>query len=908
VWDFRRAAIERNIMAITTVTRMGRYEIHSLLGAGGMGEVYRARDPKLNRDVAIKVLPAAFCADSERLRRFEQEAQAAGALNHPNILAIYDVATHEGAPYVVSELLEGETLRERLKAAALPARKALDYALQIARGLAAAHEKGIVHRDLKPENLFLTKEGRIKILDFGLAKLIEPRGSTKAQTELPTGPLNTDPGTVIGTAGYMSPEQVRGQLVDHRSDIFSFGVILYEMLAGERPFRGESAVETLNAILKEDPPELSAASNTIAPALERIMRHCLEKNPDERFQAARDLAFAIEALSGHSGTSAPRLDALPLLEQPNRRERLAWIIASILLVGFLMAIGFIFAQLRRAPAEANPIRFSVSLPEKTVVTTDVEQHNLSISPDGRRLAFIATSGGQQMVWVRPLEAQPLAGTENAISPFWSPDSRFIGFFADGKLKKIEAGGGAVQTLCDVPEGDNTGTWGRDGVILFDGNSAGFRGIYHVSAAGGAPAPLMKTNLLAPRWAHFLPDGRHFLYSGGSEQSRGKDNGIYVGSLDSTETKLLLQQASSRVEYAPPGYLLYVREGNLLAHPFDATALHTAGEPLLVAERLPYFGTGWGEFSVSGNGVLAYRAHQSITRLVWLDRSGREVGTAGEPAEHYGPELSPDGKKLAVSISDARTGSGGLWIYDLARNTRTRFTFAPTDNAFFVWSPEGRRAAFFSYRGADKPTLYLKELSDAGEGESPLQPGFQIPTDWSSDGRFIVYRENDPKIGGDLWMLPLFGERKPFPFQRTPFNETNARFSPNNRWVAFGSDESGRREVYVRRFEGAAEKSLVSTAGGTQPHWRRDGKELFYVAADKTIMAVSVTATETFKAGVPTPLFKIASMLAEDSVMQVVQHDYDVTADGQRFLVNTGTAEARGLPFTVVVNWTAGLKH
>jgi eukaryotic-like serine/threonine-protein kinase len=444
--------------------------------------------------------------------------------------------------------------------------------------------------------------------------------------------------------------------------------------------------------------------------------------------------------------------------------------------------------------------------------------------------------------------------------------------------------------------------GVGGVILFDRDSAGFRGIYRVSASGGDPAPVIKTHLHPPFWVHFLPDGRHFLYSGASEHSEG--NGIYIGSLDSSETKPLAR-ARSRVEYAPPGYLLYLREGSLLAQPFDATTLQTTGEPLLAAERLPYFGTGWGEFSVSENGVLAYETSHSITQLVWVDRSGRELRMVGEPGENYSPRLSPDGKKLAVEISDARTGSGNLWIYDLARNTRTRFTFAPTDDDFFVWSPDGRRAAFFSYRGADKPTLYLKELSDAGEGESPLQPGFQQPTDWSSDGRFIVYRENDPRIGGDLWMLPLFGDRKPFPFVRTPFNETNARFSPNNRWVAFDSDESGRREVYVRRFEGSAEKSRVSTAGGTQPCWRRDGKELFYLAADNRIMAVTVKAGETFEAGVPTPLFKIDLVTG---IYSTATSDYDVTADGQRFLVRTGGAEARSSPFIVVVNWTAGLKH
>jgi eukaryotic-like serine/threonine-protein kinase len=887
-------------MAINTGTYIGRYEVRSLLGAGGMGEVYRARDPKLNRDVAIKVLPPAYANDAERLHRFEQEACAAGALNHPNILGIYDVATHQGAPYVVSELLEGETLRERLNETALPARKALDYALQIARGLAAAHEKGIVHRDLKPENLFISKDGRVKILDFGLAKLIEPKGATEGQPGVMTQ-LQTDAGVVMGTTGYMSPEQVRGKAVDQRSDIFSFGAVLYEMLAGKRAFHGNSPVETLNAILNEDPPELSMANNPVAPPAERILRRCLEKSPDTRFQTTRDLAFAIEGLTGHSGTSAATLDTVRL----KNRERLALIAVSICLLISLAAIGFMVARLARPPAETSTLRFSFSLPDKTAVTIDVEQHNLSLSPDGRHLAFIATSGGQTMLWVRPLDAlsaRPLAGTENAVSPFWSPDSRVIGFFADGKLKKIGARGGAAQTLCDVPERDNTATWGHGGVILFDRDSSGFRGIYRVAASGGPPAAAMKIQLIPPFWVHFLPDGRHFLYSGEGEQ--GKGSGIYVASLDSSDSKLVLPDVRSRVEYAPPGYLLYVREGSLWAQRFDVTGLHVAGEPLLVVEQLPYFGTGWAEFSVSENGVLIYMTKQSVSQLVWFDRTGRPLGAVGDPAEHSTHRISPDGQRVAVTIFDARRGDGDLWIYDLPRNTRTRFTFHPTDESNFIWSPDGRRAAFFSGQAADKPTLYVKELSATDEGESPLPAGFQQPTDWSLDGRFIVYRENDPMIGGDLWILPLYGERKAFPFQRTPFNETNARFSPNSRWVVFDSDESGRREVYVRRLEGSLEKRQVSTAGGTQPTWRRDGKELFYLAPDSKIMAVSVKTDDNFQAGVPTPLFKIDSA---KGIYSTVASEYDVTADGQRFLVNMAVAEARSLPFTVVVNWTAGLK-
>ena len=459
----------------------------------------------------------------------------------------------------------------------------------------------------------------------------------------------------------------------------------------------------------------------------------------------------------------------------------------------------------------------------------------------------------------------------------------------------------MQTLCDVSTGDNTATWGRSGVILFDVNKADFRGLYRVAASGGVPAPALKTPLFPPFWVHFLPDGRHFLYSGEDENGRG----VYVASLDSKDTKLVLPvEVKSRVEYAPPGYLLYVRDGNLLAQPFDATALRTTGEPLVVVEHLPYFGTGWAEFSVSENGVLVHGTKHSSTRLVWFDRTGREVGSVGEADEHYGLRLSPDGKRVGIGIADARSGAGDLWIYDLSRNTRTRFTDHPDDDACFIWSPDGRQLAYFSSRGQDKPSLYLKKLDDVGDGESSLAPGFQMPTDWSREGRFIVYRENDPTVGGDLWIWPLFGDRKPFPFQRTRFNETNARFSPDTRWVAFDSDESGRREVYVRRLEGSAEKTRVSTAGGTQPSWRRNGKELFYLAADSKIMAVSVKTGDTFEAGIPRPLFRIDSVVG---IYSAGASEYDVTADGERFLVNMAVAEARSLPITVVVNWTAELK-
>src|SRR5437660_1772272 len=585
-------------------TKLGRYEIRSKIGEGGMGEVYRARDEKLNRDVAIKVLPASLSQDEDRLRRFEQEAQAAGVLNHPNILAVYDVGMHDGSPYIVSELLEGETLRERLGGTAQPQRKAIDYAIQISHGLAAAHEKGIVHRDLKPENIFITKDGRVKILDFGIAKLIQA-DSGQQQTDIPTRRVDTGPGVVIGTVGYMSPEQVRGQAVDHRSDIFSFGAILYEMLSGRRAFHRESTADTISAILKEDPQDLSDTNQNISPGLERLMNHCLEKNPEARFHSARDLGFALEALSGSSTVSGQTLTALTALSARSRITRhLPWVVAGVLFIALLAALPFAISSLRRAPVDMRVTRVSVLPPEKSTVGT------LTVSPDGRRLAFIATDAtGKRLLWVRPLDslvAQPLAGTDDAIYPFWSPDNRFIGFFAGGRLKKVEVTGGPPSTLCNAT-GGRGGAWNRDDVIIFTPDSTS--GLFRVSASGGEPSPLTTLDSSrqenSHRFPQFLPDGRHFLYFARSAQP--ENNAIYVSSLDQRQAKRIISTGTN-VAYAPPGYLLFPREGTLMAQAFDAASLALTGAPFRVAEQVGNLrSNNEAYFSVSETGVLVYQS-------------------------------------------------------------------------------------------------------------------------------------------------------------------------------------------------------------------------------------------------------------------------------------------------------------
>ncbi len=889
-------------------TKLGRYEVHAKIGEGGMGEVYRARDTQLGRDVAVKVLPSIYSDDKERLHRFEQEACAASALNHPNILSIYDVGTHDGSPYVVSELLEGQTLRQRLSGATLPHRKTVDYALQIAHGLAAAHEKGIVHRDLKPDNLFITNDGRVKILDFGLAKLTGAGDTELSQTSIPTRRVDTDPGKVMGTVGYMSPEQVKGRAVDHRSDIFSFGAILYEMLSGRRAFHGESAAETMSAILREDPPDLSETNHNVSPALERLLNHCLEKNPESRFHSASDLAFALEALSGSTASSETAVaTALPSARW-HGPDWLPWAIAG---AAVLLAAVFALPYFRRSPSGevTEATRFIIPMPDKALILGPPV-----ISPDGRRIVYrLNTEDGKELLWLSSLgsgDATPLVGTDGALQPFWSPDSRSVGFFANAKLKRIDLSGGSVQTLCDAPT-NVSGAWSRDGTIIFSRGVAS--GLYRVTTAGGTPVQLTQVdtsrNEIEHTWPYFLPDGHHFIYL--ARNSQPESSAIYVGSLDSKETKSLLQVHSSAI-YAPPGYLLFVRETTLMAQAFNADTLELKGDALPVAEQVvrnPLIGRAM--FSISDNGVLAMRTGNiNNNQLIWFDRAGKQLGVLTAPGAYTAPALSPDEKTVAVSRADLLTGTAAdIWLINLERGTQIRFTTDPASDTYPAWSPAGDRIAFLSTRNGQ--TSIYQKLSNGSAVEEPLVGSAELKFNpsFSPDGKFIIYSQLNPKTNADLYLVSTGSDKKIETFLQTNFIEASARISPNGRWVAYVSNETGQFEVYVQTFPVAGGgKVLVSVGGGSQPQWRADGRELYYYAPNRKLMALEVNGDgPAFTFGIAQPLFEIRITGAFDQSFPGNGY-YTPSRNGNRFLVSSLPEAPERQQINVILNWTADLKR
>jgi Tol biopolymer transport system component len=827
--------------------------------------------------------------------RFARESRVLASLNHPHIAAIYGVEERA----LVMELVEGPTLDERIAQGPIPLEEALPIARQIGDALEFAHEKGVVHRDLKPANIKLTADGQAKVLDFGLAKaLSNDPVSGDNPADSPTLTMRaTQAGIIMGTAAYMSPEQARGKTVDRRADIWAFGVVLYEMLTGAQLFEGETVSDTLAHVLTKEPDWDRAPAKT-----RRLLRKCLEKDPKRRL---RDIGDAWELLEEAAETQATGL-----------RHRLPW--AAVAAVAILIAAGLAVVHFRETPPRPVPVRFQISAPEKT----DFGNNSMAPSPDGRWLAFIASGPeGRGMVWVRPLEslaAQALPGTEGATyALFWSPDSRFLGFAVQGKLKKIEASGGPPQTLCEVPGIIISGSWSRDGVIIF-GTPTG--GLFRVPQAGGVATQFTKPDASLGEIGHlmpwFLPDGRHFLYV--QRTNKVDDEAIYLATLDNKERKRLVgaRQAGA---YAPPaagsenGHLLFLREGTLMAQPLDGRRFDVVGDSFPVVEQVgSYLGLGF--FSISANGVLAYRSGSSGTnsQLMWFDREGKSLGTLGQPTDYYGGlALSPDGKRVAVGEMD-QAGKTDIWLLE-TRGVHTRFTF-DSRSMKPAWSPDGTRLVFNSRRG-ESDSIYQKDSSGSGNEELLSKSG--SPEDWSPDGRYLLYNFLDTKTNNrHLWVLPAQAgtpeNRKPISYLQTLFNEGQGQFSPDGHWIAYISNESGasQYQVYVQSFPAGAGKFQVSTGGGgTQPRWRRDGKELFYLASDGKLMAVETQTTPKFEAAAPRTLFD--PRISRGRMPPYVFYRYDVTADGKRFLVDSTSTLPEGsaaAPITVVVNWLAALKR
>ncbi len=883
-------------------TVLGQYEITALLGKGGMGEVYRARDSKLKREVAVKILPDEFSRDPERVARFQREAEVLASLNHPNIAAIYDLAEADRSRFLVLELVDGETLADRLKRGPLPAEEALTVAKEISEGLEAAHEKSIIHRDLKPANIKITPDGKVKLLDFGLARVFDARPENSDFSNLPTMMnARTGAGVILGTAAYMSPEQARGKTVDRKTDIWAFACVLYEMLTGKQAFSGETVTDILGAIVRAE-PDWTLLPATTPSIVRSLLRRCLQKEPNRRLHDIADVRIELE-----EAFAEPTSAVLPVAGQSWKRERAVWLVVT----GLLFLFGAVFAvlYLRRSPADVLVKRFVVSAEPNTSFASPggggLGANGGTLSPDGRRLAFVARdASGKTLLWLRPIDslaAQPQAGTEDASFPFWSPDSRSLAFFAQGKLKRIDLTGGPLATVCDAPSGRG-GTWNRDGTIVATVSNPG--ALVRVSATGGTPIPVTTLDASrqerSHRWPYFLPDGRHFLYL--AQTARDEDVAVFVGSLDSqTSTRLL--KYNSNVIYANPGYLLLVRDGALVAQPFNADKLQFTGEPFRVAEQVSWEplagGTAFGlaAFSASENGLLSYRTTGSVGvgQLTWFDRNGKEIGSVSSPGIYHDPMLSPDGKRLAVSKQESLEGSDDIWIFDLTTGKSTRFTFDAAIDRFATWSPDGRRIVFASNRDGGVYSLYEKDSSGAGSEELLLKSDRpKTPYTWSVDGRYIFYRDRS------VWALPLFGDRKPFEV----FSSDNSRgveLSPDGRWLAAAiRNETGRYDLEVYTFPSLGGRWQIST--GSWPRWRRDGKELFY-AGSNGLTAVDIKAGATLDAGTPHRLF--GAEIGGSGGFSSERNTYDVTGDGQRFLVNVRSPGQSTI--TVVENWAGGLK-
>jgi Tol biopolymer transport system component len=883
-------------------SKLGSYEILAPVGAGGMGEVYRARDTRLGREVALKALPRHLTENAEARQRFEREARTVSRLSHPNICTLYDVGHSDGIDFLVMEYLEGETLASRLEKGPFKPDDLLAIATQVADALGMAHREGVIHRDLKPGNIMLTRGGA-KLLDFGLAKDAEPVAGDLATSPTVSQPL-TAAGTIVGTMRYMAPEQLEGKPADARSDIFSFGAVLYEMATGKQAFGGESAASVIAAVMEQEPTPISTLDPLMPPALDRLVRLCLAKNPEERLPSADGLKLMLEWIQdGCWGGVAPAARE----ERSRNRERVAWLVAA---VAVLVAAALVAASLLRhakvVPAQASKIEAAINLPAG--LELDTSDASLAFSPDGRKLVVAAAKAdGKGQLWLRATdgsEFRPLAGTDGAMYPFWSPDGRSIGFFADQQLKRINLSTGSVFTICAASSGRG-GTWNREGTIVFAPEPMG--GLYQVPAAGGTPIQLSvpQSASVSERLPHFLPGGRRLLFYSGTP-GLGKDNGIYVLDLGSGKSQLLMH-ANSGGRYVARGYLAFMRDGNLMVQRFHARTLRLSGQPFPVAQNVSFNPLRWnGEYAFSSTGLLVYEPRVPVpeSQLIWFSLEGKKLGTVGEPAPFVWASVSPDGNQALVQAGDGM-GHYPLWIYDLKRGTRRRFTTAANPLAAGVWSRNGRQIVYEEGSGS----FYRKSANGLGVAATQIfsRKGPWSLCDWSPDGRLIAMGVQG-KTGWDIWMLPLTGDRKPYPFIKTPYNEAFGTFSSHGRWFSYISDESGRNELYVTPFPGRSGEQQVSSDGAEVGGWVPGRPELAYITPQGRLMIVEAHMQgKDLQLGKPRMAlggrpFPVVSLPVGSSNSTP---DW-FSPDGKKVLLPIPVDQNRSTTLTLVTNWRAGL--
>ncbi len=889
-------------MALAPGTKLGPYEIQSPLGAGGMGEVYRAKDTRLDRLVAVKILPGHLSDNIEAKQRFDREARAISSLNHPNICTLHDVGHQDGIDFLVMEFLEGETLADRLRKGPLPTEQVLKYGVEICEGLERAHKSGVVHRDLKPANVMLTKTGA-KLMDFGLAKAV-PAGASPASSLTMTishpsadQPL-TAHGTIVGTFQYMSPEQTEGKEADARSDIFALGAVLYEMATGKRAFTGKSQASLVAAILASDPPPISMVQPMSPPALEQVIKSCLAKDPDERFQTVHDLKLQLKWIASASASQLGAPTQIRARRVVQKRTlviaaAVGWILAAAALVVFLSSR----AQLEGA---RRPLTASW-LPPTDTEFTSVAAGPLALSPDGSKLAFLTGNSSETRLWVRDVTTGAVhqLEVERPTFPFWSPDGKYLGFFSAGKLKKVALAGGPVQVLCDAPEGRGA-SWSPRGVIIFTPNIR--EPLYKVPEGGGSPEKITEAK---PGWTHrnpyFLPDGDHFLFiyreAVGAPTATTGVGALYGASLSGEQPRQILESASN-VQYSD-GYLLYLRETVLVVQHFDPKSLKLSGDPTPVAEKLDYWNARDVAAFTAAHGTLVYR-HGSLqkTQPIWVDRTGKEVGRFGEPGLYMLPRTSPDGALVGLVRPDPDTGKGDVWIVDTNRNTMSRSTFADAASISYAFSPDAKRIAVGTVAGTASSGIWIQPASGSGTQEKLDTPKtFGNVSSWSPNGRYLFLMVQNNATRQDVYYIDLDGDKKLTPFVQSPANETGAVLSPNSKWLAYMSDESGRYEVYVTAFPGPGGKWQISSGGGVSPHWTADGRQIYYAAGDK-LMVVPIQNVETFEFGTPSTLPIHANEFAS----------LGPPAPGERFPALKALNGGQVPPQEVILNWTGTLKQ